>query len=206
VVAHQLSAIAVQAGSARIAASSPAQVLATVEQLAREALTELNHLLGALRREPADDLTRPPAPTLTDLEPLLAGARAAGVPVTLTVEGAPRALSPGVELSCYRIIAEALTNVGRHAPAAPSSVILRYQSDALGIEVTNGPSPLAHRPTLPRSAPGGRGVRGMRERAELYGGCLVAQASPDGGFSVAAQIPCPGIGAGITASPAQERT
>jgi signal transduction histidine kinase len=206
VVAHQLSAIAVQAGSARIAASSPAQVLATVEQLAREALTELNHLLGALRREPADDLTRPPAPTLTDLEPLLAGARAAGVPVTLTVEGAPRALSPGVELSCYRIIAEALTNVGRHAPAAPSSVILRYQSDALGIEVTNGPSPLAHRPTVPRSAPGGRGVRGMRERAELYGGCLVAQASPDGGFSVAAQIPCPGIGSGITASPAQERT
>jgi signal transduction histidine kinase len=199
VVAHQLSAIAVQAGSARIAAGGtaqnrrappqPAQVLATVEQLAREALTELNHLLGALRREPADDLTRPPTPTLADLEPLLAAARAAGVPVTLTVEGAPRALSPGVELSCYRIIAEALTNVGRHAPAAPSRVMLRYQSDALGIEVANGPSPLAHRPAVPRPTSGGRGLRGMRERAELYGGCLVARASPDGGFSVAAELP-----------------
>jgi signal transduction histidine kinase len=209
VVAHQLSAIAVQAGAARIAAGStgqngnggaprqpeqggsdmPAQVLATVEQLAREALTELNHLLGALRREPADDLTRPPTPTLADLEPLLAAARAAGVPVTLTVEGAPRALSPGVELSCYRIIAEALTNVGRHAPAAPSRVMLRYQSDALGIEVANDPSPLAHRPAVPRPTSGGRGLRGMRERAELYGGCLVARASPDGGFSVAAELP-----------------
>jgi signal transduction histidine kinase len=201
VVAHQLSAIAVQAGSARIAAGGtaqngnrrappqPAQVLATVEQLAREALTELNHLLGALRREPADDPARRPAPTLAELETLLASTRAAGVPVTLTVEGAPRALPPGVELSCYRIIAEALTNVGRHAPAAPSRVRLRYQSDALGIEVTNGPSPLTKRPAVPRPTSGGLGLRGMRERVELYGGCLVAQASPDGGFSVAAEIP-----------------
>jgi len=99
VVAHQLSAIAVQAGAARIAVGSgqaPAGVLATVERLAREALTELNHLLGALRREQAGDPARRPSPTLGELGPLLDAARAAGVPADLTIEGGPRALSPGV--------------------------------------------------------------------------------------------------------------
>jgi len=134
VVAHQLSAIAVQAGAARIAAGSsqvpagsgsgpgdgPAQagVLATVERLARDALTELNHLLGALRREQADDPARRPSPTLGELEALLDAARAAGVPADLTVEGGPRALSPGAELSCYRIIDEALTNICRRTYSA----------------------------------------------------------------------------------------
>ena len=196
VVAHQLSAIAVQAGAARIA-SSPAgqqhpveaQVLPTVERLAREALTELNHLLGALRREPADDPARPPAPTLAELATLLAASRAAGVPAGLTVEGVPRVLSPGIEVSCYRIVAEALANVARHAPAAPTRVVLRYQADSLGIVVANGPAPGAHRPAGAQR-PGGRGVRGMRERAELYGGCLSAQPAPDGGFTVSAEIPC----------------
>jgi signal transduction histidine kinase len=234
VVAHQLSAIAVQAGAARIAAcpASPAsppsrdsQVLATVERLAREALTELNHLLGALRREPTDDPARPPAPTLADLDTLIARSRAAGIPANLTVEGTPHSLSPGIEVSCYRIIAEALANVARHAPAAPTRVVVRYQAGSLGIEVANGPA--GRRPTVvPRPASGGRGVRGMRERAELYGGDLTAQASPDGGFVVAARIPCqaataspgaisPGMdstaasgpGAAVTlASPVQERT
>ena len=211
VVAHQLSAIAVQAGVARIAAGSvrsgadagqapagrgqapagngpgQAAVMATVERLAREALTELNHLLGALRREPAAD--RAPAPTLAELETLLDSARASGVPAGLTVEGPPRALTPGVELSCYRIIAEALTNVARHAPGAPTRVVLRYRPGALDIEVANGPAPGGRRPTAPRPASGGRGVRGMRERAELYGGCLDARSRPGGGFVVTAAIP-----------------
>ena len=190
VVAHQLSAIAVQAGAARIAAGSgqaPAAVMATVERLAREALTELNHLLGALRREPAAD--RVPAPTLAGLETLLDSARASGVPADLTVEGPPRALTPGVELSCYRIIAEALTNVARHAPGAPTRVVLRYRPGALDIEVANGPAPGGRPPTAPQPASGGRGVRGMRERAELYGGCLDARARPGGGFVVTAVIP-----------------
>ncbi|HCU95256.1 MAG TPA: hypothetical protein DHU96_22130 [Actinobacteria bacterium] len=199
VVAHQLSAIAVQAGAARIAASPDgrgSQVLATVERLAREALTELNHLLGALRREPADHPARLPAPTLAELGTLLAASRAAGVPAGLTVEGAPCPLSPGIEVSCYRIIAEALANVARHAPAAPTRVVLRYQADSLGIEVANGPPPRVHRPAgAQRPASGGRGVRGMRERAELYGGCLATQASPDGGFTVTAEIPYQEAGA-----------
>jgi signal transduction histidine kinase len=206
VVAHQLSAIAVQAGAARIAAGSsqvpagsgsgpgdgPAQagVLATVERLARDALTELNHLLGALRREQADDPARRPSPTLGELEALLDAARAAGVPADLTVEGGPRALSPGVELSCYRIIDEALTNVARHAPGAPTRVVLRYRPGGLDIEVANDPPPGGAQPAAPRPAPGGRGVQGMRERAELYGGRLDARPRPGGGFAVTAAIPC----------------
>jgi signal transduction histidine kinase len=161
--------------------------MATVERLAREALTELNHLLGALRREPAAN--RAPAPTLAELETLLDTARASGVPAGLTVEGRPRALTPGIELSCYRIIAEALTNVARHAPGAPTRVVLRYRPGALDIEVANGPAPGGRRPAAPRPASGGRGVRGMRERAELYGGCLEARARPGGGFVVTAAIP-----------------
>ena len=248
VVAHQLSAIAVQAGAARIAAGrgqvpagsrpgaggggqapgedghdsggghdfgggydsgsgqasgggqaskpgrattgAPAEVLATVERLAREALTELNHLLGALRREQAGDPARRPSPTLGELEPLLDAARAAGVPADLTVEGGPRALSPGVELSCYRIVDEALTNVARHAPGAPTRVVLRYRPGGLDIEVANGPPPVGARPAASRPTSGGRGVRGMRERAELYGGRLDARPSPGGGFVVTAAIPC----------------
>jgi signal transduction histidine kinase len=193
VVAHQLSAITVQAGAARIAAGDgqdQAGVLATVERLAREALTELNHLLGALRRERADDPAHRPSPTLGELGTLLDAARTAGVPVDLTVEGGPRALSPGVELSCYRIIDEALTNVARHAPGAPTRVVLRYRPGGLDIEVTNGPPPGGTPPAAPRPASGGRGVRGMRERAELYGGQLAARPCPGGGFAVTAAIPC----------------
>jgi signal transduction histidine kinase len=160
-----------------------------MERLAREALIELNHLLGALRREPAGDPA--PSPTLAELETLLGTSRAAGVPVGLTVEGSPRALSPGVELSCYRIIAEALTNVARHAPGAPTQVVLRYRPGGLDIEVANGPAaqPAAQQPAAHRPASGGRGVRGMRERAELYGGHLDARPCPGGGYAVTAAIP-----------------
>src|SRR4029077_7276456 len=167
-----------------------AEVLATVERLAREALTELNHLLGALRREQADDPARRPSPSLGELEALLDAARAAGVPADLTVEGGPRALSPGVELSCYRIIDEALTNVARHAPGAPTRVVLRYRPGGLGIEVANARPPGGAQPAAPRPAPGGRGVQGMRERAELYGGRLDARPRPGGGFAVTAATPC----------------
>jgi signal transduction histidine kinase len=188
VVAHQLSAIAIQAGAARMAGAGGTDrtVMATVERLAREALTELNHLLGALRREPAGDPARPPAPTLAELPALLATAESAGVPAQLTVEGPARRLSPGVELSGYRIVAEALANVARHAPGAAAQVLLRYRPSALDIEVRNGAA--AH---PARSGTGGRGVQGMRERAELYGGELAVGARPGGGFAVTATIPTP---------------
>src|SRR6266571_9515386 len=202
VLAHQLSAIAVHSGAARLAASGAAAVsdgtaapaatapagsgattapaatalagavattaptatataptatapgaaavhpraveaLAVIERLSREALAELSHLLGALRREPGDDPARRPAPTLGALETLLATTRAAGVPVDLEIDGQVRPLSPGVELAAYRIIQEALTNVAKHAPAAPTRVALHYRADCLGLAVVNGPSALA---------------------------------------------------------------
>ena len=212
VVAHQLSAIAVQAGAARLAdaaqrvsgsaaqpASSsavqqnPAEVLKAIEQLSREALTELNHLLGALRREPEADPDRRPTPTLGDLGALLDTSTAADPPVNLVIEGPAHPLSPGVELSAYRIIQEALANAARHAPAARVNVTLRYGAGELGIEVTNAASPLPGRPSAARPAgPGGRGIRGMRERAELYGGHLQASTRADGGFAVTGVIPYDG--------------
>ena len=119
VVAHQLSAIAVQAGAARLAAAGAADpVIGTVEQLSREALAELNHLLGALRQEPDASPARTATPSLAGLDGLLAASRAAGTPVRLAVTGQPDALPPGVSLSGYRIIQEALANVARHAPRA----------------------------------------------------------------------------------------
>jgi signal transduction histidine kinase len=213
VVAHQLSAIAVQAGAARLAGAAqqrasgpatppasgaavqqnPAEVLWTIEQLSREALTELNHLLGALRREPEADPDRRPTPTLGDLDALLDTSTAADPPVSLVIEGPAHPLSPGVELSAYRIIQEAVANAARHAPAGRVNVTLRYRAGELGIEVANAPSPRAPRPAGPPPAlPGGRGIRGMRERAELYGGHLEASAGADGGFTVTGVIPYDG--------------
>jgi signal transduction histidine kinase len=220
VVAHQLSAIAVQAGAARMAAGArqassqaPADVLGAIEQLSREALTELNHLLGALRREPDADPDHRPAPALSDLGALLDARCGAGGPADLVTEGAARQLSPGVELSAYRIVQEALANATRHAPGAPVCVTLRYGTAELGIEVTNPPSPLARRPSALVAKPGGRGIRGMRERAELYGGRLDATAGADGGFTVTGtipydEVPAPALGAApapAQASPAAGR-
>ena len=216
VVAHQLSAIAVQAGAARIASvsldaggpgagelGSTAEILARVEQLSREALAELSHLLGALRRDPDAAADMPPAPTLAGLDALIASARRAGVPAELAIEGQPRNLSPGVELSGYRIVSEALANVARHAPGATASVVLRYAAKRLEITVKNTTPPHGHhrpagaparagaaaRPGAGPRAGLGLGVRGMRERAELYGGTLDAGPCPDGGFLVTATLP-----------------
>ena len=208
VVAHQLSAIAVQAGAARMASaagsgpvagpatgtvtSSPAStVVGTVEQLAREALAELNHLLGALRREPDASAAHPPAPTLAELDGLVAASRAAGTLVDLRVEGRARPLPAGVELSVYRIVQEALANVARHAPQSAAQVTLRYCPGELRVDVVNAAPSGGHRVAGgPHVLPGGRGIRGMRERADLYGGQLHAGARPGGGFAVSATIPC----------------
>lgn len=228
-VAHKLSAIAMQAGAARIAqqtgapdgpgnmgvASSqhgtrpskrkaPADLLETVERQAREALIELNHLLGALRREQADDLVVLPAPTLADVPDLARTMRAAGVPVEVSIEERAMPLAPGLQLAGYRIIAEALSNVARHAPGAATTVLVRCQPKILNIEVRNCPPPAVGRlgAVYPaRAWTGGRGVQGMRERAELYGGNLDAAPAADGGFVVRATIPCDDAYADGSATP-----
>jgi signal transduction histidine kinase len=193
VVAHQLSAIAVQAGAARLARPAPDPVIGAIERLSREALAELNHLLGALRREPDDDPARPPAPGLADLDRLVSEAGTAGAPVRLAVTGTARPLPPGAELAVYRIVQEALANVARHAPQAPAWVTLAYHGGQLRVTITNPAPPAGRRPAgTAHRPPGGRGVRGMRERAELHGGWLEAGPGGGGGFAVTACLPAAG--------------
>ena len=106
--------------------------------------------------------------------------------------GTARPLPPGAELAVYRIVQEALANVARHAPQAPASVTLAYQADQLQVTIINPAPPAGRRPAgTAHWPPGGRGVRGMRERAELHGGWLEAGQGPGGGFAVTACLPAP---------------
>ncbi|MFT4037290.1 MAG: sensor histidine kinase [Thermomicrobiales bacterium] len=186
VVAHHVSLMGVQAGAARrVLLRDPAQteaMLNAIEQTSREAVTELQRLLGFLRREEADGLA--PQPSLRHLDALLAQMQEAGLPVTLTVKGETRPLPPGVDLSAYRIVQEALTNVVKHAGPAHAAVTLHYGPDALDIEVADDGC------AAPRVAPpDGNGLRGMRERASLLGGSLRAGPQPGAGFTVWAHLP-----------------
>ena len=191
VVAHQLSAIAVQAGAARLAAAGAADpVIGTVEQLSREALAELNHLLGALRQEPDAKPPRTATPGLGDLDGLLAASRAAGTRVRLAVTGQPgSACRPACPCPATGSSRERLANVARHAPRAATTVTLDYRAGQLDVEIVNAALPAGRRSASAHCPTGGRGVRGMRERAELHGGQLTAGAEPGGGFAVRASIP-----------------
>jgi signal transduction histidine kinase len=193
VLAHQISAIAVQAGASRMAGpNGAAATLATIEPLSRDALSELSQLLGMLRTDSGNQLARRPVPTLGDLDALLAASRAAGVSVDLAVDGPVRDLSPGLQLSAYRIVQESLTNVAKHAPGAAALVRLHYADTHLQVDVINQPSRLT--PAAAVTA-GGRGVLGMHERAQLVGGSLHAATRPDGGFEVTAVLPYENSGA-----------
>jgi signal transduction histidine kinase len=191
VVVHHVSVIAVQAGAARMLSdqdgmetSSPAW--AAVEETARQALSELRQLLGVLRR----DQERPalePQPGLAQLDRLIQEVRQAGLPVELLVSGDRVPLSPAADLSTYRIVQEALTNVLKHQGTANTRVSLCYGLDELNLEVVNEASSGARSPQLSKGE--GHGLIGMRERLTMLGGSLDARPCPDGGFRVAARIP-----------------
>ena len=189
VVAHQLSAIAVQAGSARVAgARDPAvalEAIAVVEHAAREALVELNHLVGMLRRDPDDRLDRSPQPTLADLPSLVERAGRGGLLVDLESAGECPALPASMELAVYRIVQEGLTNVLRHAGGARTRVRLGFRPDQVTVSVEDdGGAALS-----PPPDGGGRGLRGLAERVALFGGSLDAAPRPEGGFHLSARIP-----------------
>ncbi|RSS56085.1 sensor histidine kinase, partial [Streptomyces sp. WAC06614] len=187
VVAHHMSLISIQADAAPYRVPDPPPVLVTelasIRATALEGLAELRTLLGLLRTDNDDTtLDTTPQPSLAQLDALLVSVRAAGLPATLRVEGTVRPLSPGVELSAYRIVQEALSNVLRHAPGAQTGVALTYTRDALHLRVLNA---LAEVPARP--SPGsGHGLTGMRERTTMLGGELVAGPTPAGGYEVAA--------------------
>lgn len=213
ILSHTVSVIAVQATvGEHLASTDPGaaqRCLGVIGTSAREALDELRQLLSVLRDDGPDgggppdgppgtaagidavtrdgpEVTSAPAHTLADIEPLVARVRATGLVVRLRTEGTARSLSPAAEACGYRIIQEALTNVLRHAADATADVVITYQPDAVELVVTDdGPGPS----TVPPHP--GHGLTGMRERAALFGGTLVAAGRPAGGFQVRARIPAP---------------
>ncbi|MFD9882842.1 sensor histidine kinase [Streptomyces alboflavus] len=201
VVAHHISMIAVQAETGRLATRDlppdGAKRFLAIGDTARTALTEMRRLLGVLREDAADDPGRRPQPGLAELNELVDTARdTTGAGARLIVRGPVRALDPGVELTAYRIVQEALSNVRRHAPGAAVDVELHYSEADLRVRVRdNGPSPPG--PTQD----GSHGLLGMRERATTVGGTLRTGPARDGGFLVEAVLPSPPV----TASAQEQR-
>ncbi|MGW8763487.1 sensor histidine kinase [Streptomyces sp. NPDC055815] len=188
VVAHHMSVVAIQAEAAPYRVENPPpeleQAFLTIRENAVAALTELRRILGVVR---AEDYEAPdaPQPTLADLDALVANVREAGLDVEKTVSGAVRELPQGVELSAYRIVQEALSNVLRHAPGAAAKVEVSYVLGGLGLRVANGPAR-----GLVKPSPGaGHGITGMRERVTMLGGEMTAEATEDGGYEVTAFVP-----------------
>jgi signal transduction histidine kinase len=197
VIAHSLSVIAIQSGvGGYVLDSQPEEArsaLAAIEETSRSALQELRRVLRVLRRADSGP-ERIPAPTLADLDALVSRVRGAGVPVVLQFRGGAPHLPPGLELSVYRIVQEALTNVVKHARSAPTSVCLAYGADEMIVTVRNA----ALGAVVPSGAIDGRasddhrdhhGIIGMSERAATFGGTLRAEPVADGGFEVRAWFP-----------------
>jgi signal transduction histidine kinase len=186
VIAHHVSMIVMQAGAERRvldgANTATREVLETIEQIGRGALTETRRLLGMLRGDANEPLT--PQPGLTDVPTLVGQLREAGLPVELQLEGERRELPIGIELSAYRIVQEALTNALNHAGDARATVRISYRTDALELEIADDGAG-----GITRASGGGHGLVGMRERAALYGGRFDASRNPDGGFVVRVQLP-----------------
>jgi signal transduction histidine kinase len=188
VVAHHVSMVAVQAETARL--TTPGMPpegrdrLAAIGDTARDALTEMRRLLGVLRADVDGEAERAPQPGLDRLEELVDDARAAGTTVHLAVRGQPVALPPGVDLTAYRIVQEALTNARRHAPGAAVDVEVAFRDGTVTVRVRDdGPGPTAG------SGDGGHGLVGMHERVAMVRGRLRVGPADGGGFAVEADLP-----------------
>lgn len=191
VVAHTMTAIVVQSALAqrsidtdRAQASS---AISRIESVSREGLNELRSVLSVLRAEDDDSLQRFPAPRLSDIDSLAERIRASGLDLSIRKEGDLDRLPPVLELACFRIIQEALTNALRYAAGAHVNVLLRGDANEVTVEVIDdGCKPgLANR----EFAGAGKGLAGMEERATLLGGSFEAGSRPGGGFRVTARLP-----------------
>ena len=190
-IAHSVSLMGVQAGAVeRVLDRDPdkaREALRSIQSTARESVGELRRLLGILRAH-EEPLGISPQPGLAALSALVEDSRTAGLSVSLAVDGAARALPAGVELSAYRVVQEALTNVRKHAPGSSAQVRLCYRADEVELVVINSASGTANGgPSTPTQG-SGHGLVGMRERvrsrrhlpAGQRPGRVVAP-SPDGG-------------------------
>ncbi len=217
VVAHHVSLMAVQSeAAASLLPGRPAEAGKSVQiigQTAREALTELRRLLGVLRGPagpggPAGPPSTTPAPSISGLEEVLGPVRQAGIAVNLRVEGSPSKLAPGVDLTAYRIVQEALTNTVRHSGASEAAVTVSYEPGYVTVSVTDPGNGLAAAAPQPKPAeaslarpvngsgarpagPGGLGVAGIAERVASCGGSLTLGPGRAGGFAVTARLPAP---------------
>ena len=184
VVGHNVSLIVVQAQA--LGATHPDVRAATdgLADLGRATMAEMHRTLRLLR-DRGDEPEFAPQPGLDDLDRLLARSRAAGLEVALAVEGAPRRLAQSVDLSAFRIVQEALTNVVKHAGRARTSVTIAYGPEALELTIVDSGDGSSTGP----AAPGGHGLIGMRERTALFGGTLTAGPRAGAGFEVHASLP-----------------
>ena len=188
VIAHSVSVMVVQAGAGeRVLDDNPEQARAafqSIRETGSEALEEMRRLLGLLRQK-NDALSLAPQPSIARLGVLVEEVRAAGLPTELAVEGKPKTLAPGIELSAYRIVQEALTNIRKHAGVATASVRVHYAEHEVVLEVDDNGNG-----SFKTNGDGsGHGLIGMRERAALYGGTVEAGPRPDGGFRIRATLP-----------------
>ena len=184
IVAHHLSVIVLQAAGARASGQPAGPALEKIENSGRQALIETRRLLGVLR-ETDPDTGLAPQPGIAELDALAASVRAAGLPVNLVISGNHAALPAAVDVSVYRIVQEALTNVLKHAGAARADVAIGCAHEAVTIEVTDDGT---EKPADP-APPGGHGLTGMRERVAIFGGELFAGPRRGGGFAVRARLP-----------------
>ena len=188
IVSHNVSVMVVQAEAAEeVLGKEPARVgepLRKIQRTGREALVEMRRMLGVLR-ENGDDARLAPQPGMAALGELVKQVVAAGVPVDVRIEGEATPLPPGIDLTLYRVIQEALTNTLKHAGPARADVAIRYGDGSVHVEVTDAGRGAA--------AVGGAGLGliGMRERVSLYGGTLEVGARAEGGFRVRARLPLP---------------
>jgi signal transduction histidine kinase len=190
IIAHHLSVVVLHAAGARAAGQADAATLEEIEHSGRQALTETRRLFGVLR-EPDEKADRAPQPGVGELPALASRLRAAGLEVNLSIDGDHAALPPAVDVSAYRIVQEALTNVLKHAGPARAEVTVGCSDSAVTIEVTDdGPgNPVPPAGHGEGEVDGGQGLAGMRERVAVFGGDLRAGPRPGGGFTVCARLP-----------------
>jgi signal transduction histidine kinase len=187
IVSHSISVIAVQTQAVRrrLGPDHAREVadLRAVETTAREAMAEMRRLFGILRAH-GERPALSPQPGLDQLDRLIADTRAAGIDVSVALDGHPAPLPPGLDLTAYRIVQEALTNVRKHAPGGRVVVRVRHGEAEVDVVVedTGGVSSADEDGA-------GLGLMGMRERVELYGGTLDTGPLPGGGFTVHARLP-----------------
>jgi signal transduction histidine kinase len=197
IVAHSLSVIAIQSGvGGHVLDMQPEEArkaLAAVETTSRSALEELRRVVSVLRRDDPGEPSLDPAPGMADIDQLLARYRAAGLEVTYRLCGPVVPVPPSLDLSIYRIVQEALTNVTKHAGTAQASVDICFDEQAVAINVVDDGALHRNGAVLtPDQGDGARthhGIIGMRERAAMFGGSLSAGPRPGGGFEVLARLP-----------------